>query len=80
MVNVSGSTSVNTGLAPARAMAEMLATAVCEGTATAEPRPMSSPRSSSSMESVPLATPMQCFTPTDFANSCSNWSTSFPRM
>ena len=52
---------------------------VFAGTITSSPRPMSTARSASSRASVPLATPTQCSTPTNAANSCSKAATSGPR-
>ncbi len=78
--SVSGSTSQNTGRAPAAAMASAAATNEKAGVTTASPAPTPSARSDSSIASVPDATPTACSTPHACASQRSNSSTGAPRM
>ena len=61
MLNVSGSMSTNTGVAPTLWIVPAVAKKVNGVVITSSPRPMSSARSASSSASVPLAQPIACF-------------------
>ena len=82
---LSGRMSANTGVAPTISMVSAEAKNVNGVVMTSSPGPMPSARSDKYNESVPLATPMACFTPTYPANSFSNAcmcgpSTKLPRL
>src|SRR5262249_20803425 len=74
------SMSANTGVAPTRAIASAVAKNVKAGQITSSPDPMPSASSTSTMASVPFATPIDCRVPRYAAASCSNPSTSGPKM
>ena len=59
-MNVCGSMSTSTGVAPASSIAATVATAVWLTVKTASPGPMPAARSASTSASVPLATPIAC--------------------
>ena len=61
MLNVSGSMSTNTGVAPTLWIVPAVAKNVNGVVTTSSPRPMSSARSASSSASVPFAQPIACF-------------------
>ena len=70
--------STRTTRAPIRATASAVATNVLAGSTTSSPRPTPAARRASSTASVPLATPTQCWTPENAANSRSKPATSSP--
>src|SRR5215212_6415851 len=80
ILNVRGSGSTGTGVAPALLTASQVAIYVLEGTTTSSPGPTSHARRIKCKASNPLLTPTQCCAPTYAANSCSNARTSLPRM
>jgi hypothetical protein len=65
---VSRSTSQKTGVAPVGGIASALAQNVKDGTTTSSPGPTPSARSAIVIASVPFATPIACFAPTNAAN------------
>ena len=79
-LNVFGSMSTKTGVAPALWMVPAVAKKVNGVVITSSPRPMSRALSASSSASVPLAHPIACFACESFATSASSRSTGSPRM
>src|SRR6185437_2981400 len=75
---LSGLTSANRGVAPARTTASADAMKVLAGTITSSPAPIPSAVSVSAIASVPLATPIACGDPQYAAQDCSNSSTASP--
>ena len=76
---LSGRMSANTGVAPAISIVSAEAKNVNGVVMTSSPGPTPSARSDRYRESVPLATPMACFTPTYSASSFSNACVFGPR-
>ena len=70
--SVAGSMSTKTGVAPRRAIASAVAKNVNAGQMTSSPSPIPSASSASTSASVPLATPIACWTPRYSAASRSN--------
>ena len=61
--SVAGLMSAKTGVAPRRAIASAVAKNVNAGQITSSPAPIPSASSASTSASVPLATPIACWTP-----------------
>ena len=79
-LQVSGSTSTNTGTAPRSTTASALAAKVKAGTKTASPGPIARAISTSSRASVPLAQVTTWRTPQAAASAASKRATSGPKM
>ena len=75
---LSGSTSANTGVAPALTTQDTLARKVRGVTTTSSPGPMPRALSATSSASVPLASATACAVPAQAANSFSNSRHSVP--
>ena len=80
MLNVSGSMSTNTGVAPTLCTVPAVAKNVNGVVTTSSPRPMSSARRASRIASVPFAHPMAYFVCDSAATAFSSRSTGSPRM
>ena len=78
MVQVRGSTSTNTGVAPTALIASAVAMKVLGTVITSSPSPTPMARRISPRASVPLPTPMAWRTPQNSANSASKRSTNGP--
>ena len=63
MLSVPGSMSAKTGVAPVRAIASAVAKKVNEGQITSSPAPIPSASRTSTIASVPFATPTACSVP-----------------
>ena len=79
-LSVSGSMSAKTGVAPLRAIASAVAKNVKAGQITSSPRPIPSASRTSTIASVPFATPIAWPAPSAAAASASKLASSGPRM
>ncbi len=80
MLQVSGSMSTNTGVAPSSTMVSAVAAKVNGVVTTSSPGFRPSAISEISSASVPLATVTQCFAPVKAASAASSSATSGPMM
>src|SRR5882757_7068156 len=80
MLNVTSSTSTNTGVAPTSATASPVAQNVNDGHSTASPGPTFFAISTMISASVPLAQLTTCLAPENSANAASSAVTSGPLM
>ena len=79
-LNVAGSMSTNTGVAPTWRIDSAVAKKENGVVMTSSPGPIPRQRRPMTRASVPLFNPTACFTPRKAATSCSKAATSLPRM